>query len=233
MANNKKSQIVNFSKKLGFLHNQYGLFSRDSFSVKYEKNIINFLEDFPYLKSFYEEYQKEFTSNQKEHIDSKVARSTDLPFIGIDVIKKGEADFIFYFEGSLASTDKLSITVLAHLWLANDEKIINKFIGQNKWWTLANYQNVKSKLKISESHINKSYITDAKRFNNNDKCSDLIRSEINILKPKLVISVGNTAKNLVGMNYYDLPTKFHYVKFPKYHNDMKIYTELNSIMNRI
>ncbi|MCF8317090.1 MAG: hypothetical protein K9I71_13245 [Ignavibacteriales bacterium] len=224
---------MNFSKELGILHNKYGLFSRASFSVKYEKNIINFLEDFPYLKSFYEEYQKEFTSNQKEQIDSKEARSTDLPFLGIDVITKGEADFIFYFEGSLASTDKLSITVLAHLWLTNDKRIIDKFIGKNKWWTFSNYRNVKSKLNVQVSHTLKSYIADAKRFKDNDKCSDLIHDEINLLKPKLVISIGNTAKNLVGMNYYELPTKFHFVKFPKYHNDLKIYTNLNSIMNRI
>ncbi len=133
----------------------------------------------------------------------------------------------------MASEDKLSITVLAHLWLTNDKEIINKFIGKDRWWTLSNYNNVKTKLNISENHINKSYITDAKRFKNNAKCTDLIRSEINILKPKLVISVGNTAKNLVGMNYYDLPTKFHFVKFPKYHNDMTIYEELNKIMDKI
>lgn len=146
---------------------------------------------------------------------------------------KGEADFIFYFEGSLANTNKLSITVLAHLWLTEDEAIINKFIGKDKWWTLSNYQNIKTKLKILETHVHKSYITDAKRFKNNDKCSELIISEINLLKPKFVISIGHTAKNLVGMNYYDLPTKFHFVKFPKYHNDMSIYKDLNSIMNKI
>lgn len=225
--------VSEFAKKLGQLHNKHSLFSIEKFKVQPEKNIINFLDDFVYLKEFYTQYLLEFSNHHIEQLKSNQACSVDLPFVGENVIKTGEAKSIFYFEGSLASTDKLSITVLSHLWLTTDKSIIKKFVGKGKWWTPGNYKNVKDKLNIPLKHLANSYITDSKRFNSVEKCSNLIEKEIKLLQPKLVVAIGNTAKNLVGMKYYDLPTKFHFVKFPKYHNDLQIYKELNMILNKI
>jgi len=223
----------NFANLLGNLHNQHNLYSLDAFNVKSKKNILNHLDDFTYLKEFYAAYIKKLINYNSEKLKNNKARSVDLPFVGENVIKTGKTKFIFYFEGSLGPIDNISITVLSHLWLTTDESIIKKFVGKGKWWTPGNYKNVKDKLDIPIKHLSNSYIADSKRFNSDEKCSNLIEEEIKLLQPKLVVAIGNTAKNLVGMKFYDLPTKFHFVKFPKYHNDLQIYEELNMILNKL
>lgn len=227
------SSVSVFAKKLGQLHNKYNLFSIQNFKVNPQKNIINILDDFIYLKEFYKKYILEFSNNSNDKLKTTNARSVDLPFVGENVLRTGKAKFIFYFEGSLGPIDNISITVLSHLWLTKDKNIIKKFVGKGKWWTPGNYKNVKDKLDIPIKHLANSYIADAKRLNSVEKCSNLIEEEIKLLRPKLVVAIGNTAKKLVGMKFYDLPTKFHFVKFPKYHNDLQIYKELNMILNKI
>lgn len=65
------------------------------------------------------------------------------------------------------------------------------------------------------------------------KNRNLICEEIKLFKPKLVVCVGTKARNLVGIRYYDFPVQFHYVRFPKYHNDNNIYKELNEILEKL
>ena len=219
--------------QLGILHNKYKLFSTDDFNIVPEKNIINILSDFPWLQEYYEYYQTQFDNTIPNNPNQKEARSKDLPFLGKEVLASGKADFIILFEGSLSEGDRLSISVLCHLWLTEEESIINKYCGKGKWWTHNNYLNVKNRLNINNEIINRSYITDAIRFGNKEDNKNLIWEEIELFKPKLVICIGNKAKDLVGMRHHDLPTKFHYVKFPKYHNDDTMYEELNKILDKI
>ncbi|POY35138.1 hypothetical protein C3K47_16275 [Solitalea longa] len=221
------------SESLGNLHNQHRLYINSDFLREEEKNIIYHLDDFNYLKKFYLKYRTFITNNEENYLNNKKARNLDLPFLGQKVIESGKADFIFYFEGSLSSNDKLSITVLAHLWLTQNDEIINKFCGEGKWWTNSHYRNIQEKFNIKTSVTERSYIADSKRFESNERCSKLIHDEIKLLEPKIVICVGNTAKDLTGMNYFDLPTKFHYVKFPKYHNDNEIYNSLRKILDKL
>lgn len=129
--------------------------------------------------------------------------------------------------------DKISITLLSHLWLTEDEAIINKFLGKTKWWTKANFSKIKKSLRIDREIVERSYISDSVRFEKDETNMKLIRKEIKLFKPKLVVCVGNKARDLVGMRYYDFPTKFHYVRFPKYHKDNYIYEELNEILEKL
>jgi len=140
---------------------------------------------------------------------------------------------MFYFEGSRQDKNKISITVLSHLWLTDDETIIDKFCGENKWWTKANFLNIKNRLAVDKKIIERSYITDAIRFDSDDKNKEIIKKEIDFFKPKLVVCIGNKARDLVGMRFYDFPVQFHYVKFPKYHSNNNIYLELNEIFKKI
>jgi hypothetical protein len=223
--------MASMAEILGKLHNEHQLFSIDDLNISHEKDITNYLEDFPELLGFYSLYKKEFNNTVQNKPNQDCARSKDLPFIGNDTMKKKKAKFIYYFEGSLSQENKLSITVLAHLFTTDDIKIIDKFFGQKGWWTEANFKRIKDKLKITKSIAEQSYIADAVRFKDNEKNKNLIEEEIRLLKPELVICVGSKALEMVGMKYYDLPTKFHHVKFPKYHNDDNIYIKLNEIVN--
>ena len=66
-----------------------------------------------------------------------------------------------------------------------------------------------------------------------NKNKEIIKKEIDFFKPKLVVCIGNKARDLVGMRFYDFPVQFHYVKFPKYHSNNNIYLELNEIFKKI
>lgn len=229
---------MDISNKLAKLHNDFNLFSKDDF-LKKQGNIINSLEEYPefsYLYEFYKIYGPNFTNKTSIQISTPEARNRDLPFIGKNVIENKRADFIFYFEGSLSHESKLSITVLSHLWLTDNDDIINKFCGKNLWWTIGNFNNIRKKLNFSKKVIENSYITDAIRFNKakqSDYNTILAYEEIRLLNPKLVVCIGTKAKDTIGMKYIDSNTKFHYIKFPKYHNDTDIYTELNVILESL
>jgi hypothetical protein len=164
------------------------------------------------------------------NVNNEQARSRDLPFIGENVLKSGNSKYFFLFEGSLAK-DKLSISVFSHLWITNNETIINEFCGKNGWWKKSDYLSIKTKLNITKEIAINSYVTDAIRFNEKNQNTNLIYEEIELFKPKLVICVGSKARDIVGMRYLKGDIKFHHVKFPKYHKETKEYDELKQIMN--
>jgi len=227
-------KIENFANGLCIIHNNYELFSQNDFrNVQKENNIIESLDDFSYLRIFYENYIAQFDNNSTRKITRPEAINIDLPFIGEKAIYNDSVDFMFYFEGSQQDKKKISITVLSHLWLTDDESIIDKFCGKNKWWTKANYLNIKNRLAIDNRIIERSYISDAVRFDNDEKNMNLIHDEIKFFKPKLVVCIGTKARDIVGMRFYDFPVQFHYVKFPKYHSDNKIYKDLNEILEKL
>lgn len=234
----RRDKIEKLAISLGEIHNEFGLFSKTVFDqVKKENNIIEYLDDFPYLRIFYDKYIEQFDENNSNKIDRSEAINIDLPFIGEKAIYNEQIDFMFYFEGSREKKGKISITVLSHLWLTEDEAIINKFLGKTKWWTKANFLNIKNRLAIDNRITERSYISDAVRFENDKTNRELICEEIKLFKPKLVVCVGTKARDLVGMRYYDFPTKFHHVRFPKYlpkyDNYDNIYEELNEILEKL
>lgn len=228
---------MNITTNLANLHARHGIFSKDDFDKK-EGNILIKMKqfnEFSYLSNFYDEYIACFTNNTTHSNIAKESIKNDLPFIGEKVIKKQKAEFIFYFEGSLAKEEKLSITVLSHLWLINDQNIINAFCGKELWWTHANFNNIKNRLNLSQKVIVNSYITDAIRFgkNQNVKNRELAYEEILLLNPQVVICVGTKARDTISMRYLSQDTKFHFIKFPKYHNENEIYYQLNEILNSL
>jgi len=233
------------AKNLAELHSFYGVYSSEALHSK-SGNILNELykyEEFDYLNNFYNHYIKSYDDTITLEINDKRARSKDLFFIGENVIKTAYSKFFFVFEGSLSPTEKLSITVLSHLWLTGNDELIKEFCGKDKWWTLSNYLNAKEKLNITKEFADDSYVTDAIRIGSNEAAGatkemhklnqELIYAEIILLKPKLVICVGKTAQDILGMRYLNQDTKFHAVKFPKYHNETGGYKELLTIMENI
>ncbi len=139
---------------------------------------------------------------------------------------------------------------MSNLWSINDKDIKDKFI--KIWWKdrPSYYESIFLKLNINSKIASNSYVTDAKRIGDikdGDKISEnrqhlnrkLIYEEIELLKPELIICVGDKAKDIVGMKFLDQNTKFHAVRFPKYipkeKEDAvnKSYDELSQIMNSI
>lgn len=231
---------MSIAQKLALLHSSYRVYPSESLQPK-PGNILTELQKYPafdYLTTFYNEYCNNYPPVVATAMNDKRARSRDLFFIGEETIKAEASKFFFVFEGALSDTQNLSITVLSHLWLLqNDDPIIKEFC--DKWWRLSDYRNIKDKLKICKDFANDSYIVDALRLDDSDNSvkrkinQKLIYEEIHILKPKLVICVGKTAQDIVGMKYLDQDTKFHSVRFPKYHSEVDGYEELSKIMERL
>jgi hypothetical protein len=233
---------MNLTEKLSKLHGEYSLYSKKELDSEDKNNIINSLKDtkeLVYLHDFYKNYSSFMDDFEKEDI------KRDLPFIGKSVIEKEKAKFLFYFEGSLSKEKKLSITVLANLWGIKDSKLIEKFCWKDnndkkenphKWWTLSNFNKINNQLGIEMKIANNSYITDAKRLISDIENHKLIHEEIKMLEPKLVICIGDVARNIVGMKYYK-NTKFHHVGFPSNRHSIslksenkKAYDELKKIL---
>ncbi len=224
------------TQELAKLHRDSRLFSSATFQVSDRENILCRLkefEEYDYLSQFYSEYQEHFVDSSNEAVNRREARSRDLPFIGNNVLKSGRAKFFFVFEGSLQAINKLSITVLSHLWLSIDPDTIKAFCGSDGWWTERNYYNVKDRLRMSSKIAADSYVIDGTRFANDEESTKLVYKEMELLKPKLVVCIGGRARNIVEMRYLDQDTKFHHVKFPKYHSDNSIYDQLSKILDKV
>lgn len=222
-------------EKLAELHSHYGVYSYNGLCSD-NGNILATLKEFStynYLSSFYNEYIQSYTQIKAILTDDKRARSKDLFYIGNEVIKTNQAKLFFVFEGSLSDSEKLSITVLAHLWLQNQDDIIDRFCGKYNWWTKPNYLGVKNKLKIIPEFAQNAYVTDAIRVENEHKNRELIYKEIELLKPEIVVCVGKAAQSIVGMKYLEQDTKFHSVRFPKYTNEKQEYEELSLILTKV
>jgi hypothetical protein len=241
---------MNLSKKIAELHSGYSVYDSGVLNST-TGNIFLALNNFPefdYLATFYKDYIINYPETNAKSTNDYRAKSKDLFFIGDRVIEKDSCKFFFVFEGSLSSIEKLSITVLSHLWLLeNSDPIIQAFCGKDKWWSFHNYRGIKDKLKINREIARHSYVVDAIRLGldeqlKNTKTSnqlkieknrELIYKEIILLKPKLVICVGTAAQSIVGMKYLDQNTKFHFIRFPKYHKETKAYEDLFRIMQKI
>lgn len=213
--------------KLAKIHNESNLFSVDDFKRTKENNIIHLIRkntnpQLEYLKEFYSTYQRYFNQLERNAANKVYARNTDLPFVGKKVLQNKKAKFIFYFEGSLSEKKRLSITVLAHLWLIPDEKIESMYFGKNGFWKKPNYLFTKQKMNLTRTVIENSYIADAVRLRNKSDNKTLIDKEIKLLNPEVVICVGKKSKNLVGMEHPYFRALFTDILFPGFRNRTKI-----------
>ncbi len=205
-----KKQIA---EMLAELHGHFGIFDSASFRADDSKNIIHHLSGIPelaYLRQFYLDYESalhtEFGKRQgqvRQPLRNRVARSVDLPFIGESVIQTGHAKYLFVFEGSLALTEKLSVNVLACLWplermAAPLQRIVRAF------WP-SRYDLIVQCLGIEPEIAGHSYVVDAVRIGMHDgkkpdreQNRELLKREIGLLNPELVVLVGKTAAKTIG-----------------------------------
>jgi hypothetical protein len=124
-----------------------------------------------------------------------------LPYIGEDVIESESSKYMFVFEGSLSQSDRLSITVLSCLWpLANFQPIQPIF---QMFWSSPYFYIVEC-LGITPNIARNSYVVDAGRIGTESgrqdrpKNRELLEREIELLKPELVVLVGETAADTIG-----------------------------------
>lgn len=102
---------------------------------------------------------------------------------------------------------------------------------------------MKNQLYLNQKVIDNCFVSDAIRLSKLDdttkidlkKNRELIWGEIELLKPNLVICVGNYAREIVGMRYSS-HTKFHHIPFPTHRKsksekvkDLELYKELEQI----
>lgn len=232
--------------ELAMLHAEFNLFSQEDFTNR--ENIIKTLKKYPQnfekLIGFYDNYSQFFRAERSQLPSKKCANNRDLPFIGDSAIEFQKVEFVFYFEGSKQdnkeqNNKKIGLTVLANLWLTENKELLNDFLEKEKWWKTKNYEYIKKTLNIEPEIIKHSYITDAVRFDDEKSNKALIEKEIMLLRPKLVICIGNAAKELVGMKYYEQDTKFHAIPFPSLRFKEKVagkkheFLKLNDILKRL
>ena len=201
------------AEKLAKIHGEFGIFDTASFSVDDSKNIILHLSGIPelaYLHQFYLDYKSALETGFRERqgqvrqpLRIKVARSVDLPFIGESVIQTGHAKYLFVFEGSLSPTEKLSVNVLACLWPLEGtagplQRIVRAF------WP-SRYDLIVECLGIKREIAKHSYVVDAVRIGMQDgekpdreRNRELLKEEIGLLNPKLVVLVGKKADKTIG-----------------------------------
>lgn len=231
-------------------------------------NFCKEFESLKFFNKFFDNYFKHydslpsrFTSEIRNSINTKQARGVDFPFIGENVITTGKAKFMFVFEGSLSNNSedskkdnaKLSITVLSNFWHLEDRDEIKALFKKQKdskvnFWNESNFLKVKSQLHLNQDIVKNCFVTDAVRIAEEDdktkidieKNRDLIWKEIGLIEPSLVICVGGKAKEIVGMQYSDLDTKFHHIPFPTYRKSAKkniddkvLYDKLPEIYDKV
>jgi hypothetical protein len=200
------------TQMLAEIHSNFGIFDRASFRVDDSENIIHHLSGIPelaYLHQFYLDYKSaleaEFGKRQgqvRQPLRTKVAKSVDLPFIGESVIQTGHAKYLFVFEGSLASTEKLSVNVLACLWPL--EGMAGPLHGIRRKFWCSPYDYIVDRLSITSEVAKHSYVVDAVRIGipggkkpDREQNRRLLQQEIDLLKPRLVVLVGKTAERTI------------------------------------
>ena len=200
-------------KMLAEIHSKFGIFDSARFSVENSKNLIHLLSGIPelaYLRQFYSDYKSALETKFGERQGqvhqpprTKVASSVDLPFIGESVIQTGHAKYLFVFEGALGSTEILSVNVLACLWpLEPPTEPLHRIV--RAWWP-SPYDYIVTSLGITAEIAKHSYVVDAVRIGMQggtkpdlERNRELLKHEIELLKPRLVVLVGKTAQYTMG-----------------------------------
>jgi hypothetical protein len=192
-------------------HAEFGIYDEGMFNASDSHNIVHHISSIPdlaYLRKFYLDYQRKYIDRWKSRVvqprvnrSTNVSRNVDLPFIGEAVIKSGSAKYMFVFEGSLSQSNRLSITVLSCLWpIANFQPIQSIF---QMFWSSPYFYIVEC-LGITPSIARNSYVVDAVRIGTENgrqdrqKNRELLKREIELLNPEIVILVGGTAADTIG-----------------------------------
>jgi len=212
------------ANRLAQIHSQFGVYASPLVDQRVDLNILDAISDEPqlqYLVDFYDEYlgfYKKASSNSESAPNlTGDARSTDLPFLGPEVMQTGKAKYMFVFVGSLQAPTILSVTVLSCYWLLEkpDDVLMRRF-----WPKLATYYRLVKKLGITPGIARTSYVTDIFRIGNQNKKPDtrgnraLVFEEIDLLSPELVVLVGSRPRDIVGKNRIDQDKRMVHVPFP-------------------
>jgi hypothetical protein len=216
------------ARSIARIHADRGIYKAESFNARGSQNILHHLAEFkelPYLYRFYSAYRKEYLKQLNSRSEQRpvrpligVARSVDLPYVGEGVVDTVRAKYIFVFEGALSKEDHLSVTVLACLWPLISNHPIHKMFSL--FWP-STFDNIVDSLGINPEVAKHSYVVDAVRIGttegrqDRDKNRELLRSEIKLLKPELVVMVGKTAECTVGNETQrEAGPKYSHVPFP-------------------
>ena len=215
------------AEHLAKIHAKYGIYSETQINGDVDENILDYFEgkaELNYLKEYYKGYLAHYEKEQKggwsnnTFTDDNLSRSTDLPFIGTEVLEKGKANYFFIFKGSLQKPEKLSMTVLSCLWLYKDItphiKILNQF-----WPRTQNYHPLVANLGITPQVARNSYVTDFARVANVNgrrdtrKSKEVLLAEIELLKPEIVVLVGAEPRDAFFKEINDTPERYIHVPF--------------------
>lgn len=220
-------------KDLVPLHLEFGLYN--GFPIKqgtWVPKIVNMLSkdtETKYLADFHLDYLNLYRT-QLAHVNHNptlnssvtgVSRAVDLPYIGSEAIKIGNARYFLVFEGSLGNPYEPSITVLSCLWSTNctkaKENILSEFWhGKGK----RSFEFIVKCLGMNKSIAKECFVTDAVRIANENekpylkKNRELLHREIEIMNPEYVILLGSKAKQTYGRNPNNTSRKVVYLPFP-------------------
>lgn len=202
---------------LARLHAHFHIFPVARFDATGEQNIIRRLSaigELSYLCEFYDEYESEYRRagvGEAEPL-AGIARSTDLPFIGEEAIAIGHARFMFVFLGSLSEHTRLSTTVLSCLWPVESFRPIQSLFCM--FWPTT-YFNIVSGLGMTVAIAKNAYVVHAVRTHKMRDNRDLLRGEIDLLTPELVVLVGGGATRIIGSKALRAePDRYFPVNFP-------------------
>jgi hypothetical protein len=202
---------------LGRLHAEFHIFPTALFDATGAQNIVRQLSAIgalSYLCQFYDEYESEYRRAGIGEVEplAGIATSTDLPFIGEEAIESGHARFMFVFLGSLSEHTHLSTTVLSCLWPVESFRPIQSIFCT--FWPTT-YFNIVRGLGMTVEIAKNAHVVDAVRTLEMRKDRDLLRREIDLLTPELVVLVGGEAKRIIGSAALNAePDRYFPVNFP-------------------
>jgi len=179
-----------------------------------------------------------------------VAKNVDLFSIGDSVLDNGQACLMFVFLGSLSDHEKLSVNVLSCLWALDCfntrvdrlslksrslELMPTEFqeIAKNFWPQTHKFTMMMNSLRITPDVARRSYVVDAVRVpyregkrrgkRNSKACQELLKREVDILRPRFIIAVGKKAYDYLEYLEKAVPKRFtdpvptvRPVNFPRY-----------------
>ena len=133
-------------------------------------------------------------------------------YIGEKALKSGRVRFMFVFEGSLSEPTHLSTTVLSCLWPVKSFQRIQSIFCT--FWPTT-YFNIVHGLGMTVEIAKRAYVVDAVRTPELRKNRDLLRREISLLEPELVVLVGGEAERIIGFAACQAePDRYFRVNFP-------------------
>lgn len=147
-----------------------------------------------------------------------VAKNVDLFSIGDWVLDNGQACLMFVFQDSLSKDEKLSVNVLSCLWALDcfntrvdrlESRSLELMTPEfqeiaRDFWTGHRFTMMMNSLRITPDVARRSFVVDAVRVPyregessgdiDSKACQELLKREVDILRPRFIIAVGGVAK---------------------------------------